>query len=440
MLERTQNCITEPSIATNDSVIHANLALDKRIRILHVFGRMNRGGAELRTLEIMRHIDRTRFLFEFCCLSGLTGDLDNDIRSLGGQVHLVPLGVRFPSAFRKLVREFDVLHSHVHHFSGYLARLATKAGVDTRIAHFRSTDDGKGNSLCRRLQRRICMRWIDRYANTIVGVSEAALDGSWKDTWRFDPRCKIIYNGIDVNSFKTTPDRDGVFEEWGWPHGCRLLIHVGRLDPAKNHKKLLDVFHRIANMEETARLLIVGGGPLEEYARLCSQVRLHNLEGRIVLTGTRSDVPRLLRAADLLLFPSIREGLPGAVLEATAANLPVLASDLPSIIELQRVLTNIHCLPLSVSDEEWAAKALSICVRSDMLDRNAHPALEVFQGSPFSLASGVRALEVLYSSRLRKNYFSARNQARKSLIPRSTYRVFGGSETLFPQPARAAHS
>jgi hypothetical protein len=99
--------------------------------ILHLFGRMDRGGAEMRTLDVMRRADRGRFRLHFCALSGRRGELDEEIRSLGGEVHLLPLSASFPWKFRRLLREgrFDVVHSHVHYPSGYLLRLAAKEGT-----------------------------------------------------------------------------------------------------------------------------------------------------------------------------------------------------------------------------------------------------------------------------------------------------------------------
>src|SRR5579864_7335487 len=95
-----------------------------QMRVLHIFGRLDRGGAEMRTLEVMRALDRARWGFEFCCLSGLPGELDEEARSLGGKVHLLHLGPTFPLRFRALLRAngFQAVHSHIHWPSGYVLR------------------------------------------------------------------------------------------------------------------------------------------------------------------------------------------------------------------------------------------------------------------------------------------------------------------------------
>src|SRR5260370_12852184 len=170
---------------------------DEALRILHVLSRMNRGGAELRTLDLMRHIDRERYYFEFCCTSGLAGELDRQVIELGGRIHPVRFDLDFPNRFRALLRErrFDAVHSHLHYSSGYILRLAAKEGVPARIAHFRSTHAGHGNSLRRRLQRALMRRWLDRSATRILGVSGASLQDAWGAAWPQDARCVVLYNG-----------------------------------------------------------------------------------------------------------------------------------------------------------------------------------------------------------------------------------------------------
>jgi hypothetical protein len=116
---------------------------------------MLRAGAELRNLDILRNIDRGKFVLHYCVLSGLPGELDDEIRDLGGEVHCCGLGPSFAARFRRLLRAqaYRVVHSHVHSSSGYFLRLAYACAVPVRVAHFRSTSDGRRPTLRRRLQQ-----------------------------------------------------------------------------------------------------------------------------------------------------------------------------------------------------------------------------------------------------------------------------------------------
>src|SRR4029077_16843152 len=113
---------------------------------------------------------------------------------------------------------------------------------------------------------------------------------------------------------------------------------------------------------------------------------------RVVFAGTRRDVPRLLGAADLMIFPSSREGLPGAILEAAAAGAPVLATGLPWILEISQRLMDVRCLSLSQADETWAAAAVGMIACRG----TAGAALKRFEQTPFSMRNCTRAFEAVY--------------------------------------------
>jgi glycosyltransferase involved in cell wall biosynthesis len=331
-------------------------------KILHIFGRMAIGGAEGRTLDVMRNLDREKYRFHFCSLSGRSGPLDEEIRYLGGEVHLCRLDATFPWRFRKLLRtwRFDAVHSHVHYFSGYILKLAASERTPVRIAHFRSTHDGHADGIRRRLQRNVMRHLITKYATHILAVSESVLKIAWDENWESDPRCQVIYNGLDLSHFAGPPDREGVRKDFSLPEQSLLVIHVGRFGIMKNHVRLIDIFARLADMEPNARLLLVGGGDSGIANQVRRRVEELGIKKFVRFVGERNDIARLLKASDLMIFPSTREGLPGAVLEAAAAGIPVLASGLPGIREIAIHFPYVRCLSLDESDHEWlkAAKYL----------------------------------------------------------------------------------
>lgn len=349
------------------------------IRILHIFGCMDRGGAETRTLELFRVLDRRMYIFEFCSLSGHAGELDNEIVALGGKVHLLKLNAGFPWAFLCLLRNrrFAAVHSHVHLFTGLILVLAAIAKVPKRIAHFRSTADGKGSSLWRRVRNSLLKYLLHQVATNIVGVSQAALEMVLGTAWRADSRCQVIYSGVAVERFQVAADAAGVRNEFGFPEDATLVIHVGRLSPEKNHERLLRIFLRFAQLVPDARLLMVGKRDASIEARIAAISQTRQAADRIVFAGVREDVGRLLASSDLMLFPSLREGLPGAVVEAAAAGIPVLASDIPGISELAGQLPGVQTISLACADGYWATRALAAHAqrfRSSSLDRD-FPAL-----------------------------------------------------------------
>lgn len=376
--------------------------MNRPTRILHVFGQMNRGGAELRTLEVMRHLDRSRFQMDYCVLSGRRGDLDDEIRALGGEVHPCPLGPGFPRRFRALLRERrpDVVHSHVLYFSGFPLLLAHRAGVPVRVAHFRSTGGEQSLNLRRSVQNTLLRRWIDHHATDILSVSRGSMDEAWARYRSIDGRCRVIHNGLDLQPFSGGESGVSVRDEFSLDAGVRLCVHVGRFVPAKNHARVVALFAAIAAGDPGAHLLLVGAGGTEAEARCRERVAELGLDHRVTFVGVRNDVPRLLRAADLLLLPSLREGLPGVVLEACAAGAPVLASDLSGCREIAEQFPAVTCLPLRASDAEWARVATNVCgMRVDQAT-----ALARYRASDFTLEASIDALTGVWTRAERDDY------------------------------------
>jgi len=344
------------------------------VKVLHIFGRMQRGGAETVILELMRHIDRTRYLFHFCALSGRTGPLDDEIRELGGDVYPLRVGMKFLHGFRKLLRDkkIDVVHSHVHLFSGVILMLAARSRVPVRVVHFHSLTNANADRWSKRLQNFLMRQLLNRYATHIVAVSEGVMNSAWGKNWRNDPRCCVIYNGLaNAECFDVSQIGEDARGEFGISDENVLVIHVGRMTPAKNHLRLLDIFAEFLRQAPSAFLLLVGARDPDIDLTINERLLTLGLEGRVVIAGERTDVPRLLRAADVMLFPSLREGLPGVVIEACAAQTPVVASDLAGVVEIASHLPgHVTCVPLNASDAVWSARLLeACCARQDVRER-----------------------------------------------------------------------
>lgn len=369
----------------------------RKIRILHVFGRMDRGGAELRTLDLVSHADRERFEFHFCTLSGNPGELDTTIQQLGAAVHPCKLDFRFPWRFRRLLRELDVdvVHSHVHQFSGLILALASKERRLVRIAHFRSTGDGKPSTTRRKAQKALMRFLIDRYATDILAVSEGAMVGGWSEHWRVDPRCQVIYNGFAMSTL-SSEDAKIVKDKLGIPSDALLVAHVGRFIPEKNHIRLVGIFRRLLEDAPGAVLVLVGRGGNDHEQTVRLEVTDLALKDQILFLGERQDVTSILRAADIMVFPSMREGLPGAVIEACSQGTPVIASDIPGVKEVAERLPFVKCLSLSESDEQWAKTCLNIVSEARSRDaRSAMPA--ALMASDFSMVTSLNLQQRIWS-------------------------------------------
>ena len=135
-----------------------------------------------------------------------------------------------------------------------------------------------------------------------------------------------------------------------------VVGHIGRFHEQKNHRYLLEIFREICTQKENAVLLLVGTGKLEDQVR--QQAKELQLEAQIIFAGQRFDIPQLLSAMDVFVFPSFYEGMPNTVIEAQATGLPCVIAD--TITPEADITGLVSYLPLSDSPEIWAEKALSV--------------------------------------------------------------------------------
>lgn len=355
------------------------------------------GGAEMRTLELMPLLVQKEVKFDFCTLSSDLGSgmLDDKIRQLGGEVYPCPIKpsiLSFSRRFNQLLKSnnYDVVHSHVHYASGYIARLAYKTGINGRIVHFRSVADGKTITLYRRIYHTIVCRWIDKYATDILAVCRGVMNECWSKDWQKDPRCKVIYNGLDLSAFlRTAVDRKGVRDEMGIPLNYKIFINIGRFSNPKAHDVLLKAISKYLKRNSNTSFLLVGDGELlEQMKKMASDLRIID---RVRFIGVRKDIPRLLRASDCFILSSRREGLPGVVLEAIAAGLPVIATDLPGVQEI----ANSSKLVTMVPTENVDALSSEMLKMSDLL--NSSSVLNVEFPKQFSLQHCSEEIFSIYS-------------------------------------------
>jgi glycosyltransferase involved in cell wall biosynthesis len=338
----------------------------RRMRILHVLGVMDPGGVETWLLNVLKYIDRDLLEFHFCTFGPKPGLFASEVERLGGRMVPCPRGLNpwsFRRRFRKILREgkYDAVHSHVTLFSGVVLRWAKAEGVPMRIAHSHASQDDKPDTPLRRQYRRIMKSWIDRYSTQGLAASKIAAAQLFGKDWEADGRFRVLHCGIDLMPFQEPAVRDEVRKELGLPLDVPIVGHVGRFVPAKNHRFLLEIFSELLKKRSDMHFLLVGDGVLRP--EIEAQAKLMGFSTNIHFAGTRTDVPRLMRGGmDVLLFPSLWEGLPVTLIEAQAAGLRSIVSDtVTSEASVSR--DQITQLSLSSRSEEWATRAVEVLQR-----------------------------------------------------------------------------
>ncbi len=369
------------------------------IRVLHALGTLNPGGVETWLMNVLRHVDRTRVQMDFCTFGTGKGVFAAEAESLGSTVHSCAIEKGAHSLgqrFREIVREgkYGVVHSHVHHFSGVLLRWAEAEGVPRRIAHSHSAQDGKRTTFPRRLYRGVMVALIRRHATHCLAASRQAAAGLFGPQWESDNKIRVLHYGVDLRPFEQPVDPNEVRGEFGLPLGVPVVGHVGRFVEPKNHTFLIEIAREVIGRRPDCHFLLVGDGPLRPTVE--AQTKALGLCKNIHFTGTRHDVPRLLRGAmDAFVMPSLWEGLPVGLIEAQAAGLPCVVSDRVTT-EVALLAERVAFASITTGPELWSDILLGLLMKTAVQREGC---LERVSKSDFAIESSVRRLEEVYGSR-----------------------------------------
>jgi glycosyltransferase involved in cell wall biosynthesis len=326
--------------------------------VLHVVGTLDPGGVEIWLLSLFAETQGRGVTHAVTTLGPSAGSLEDAASRLGVGVRRCPLPPlpSFPRRFSHLLRsgQFEAVHSHVHLASGWLLWLARRSGLPVRVAHSHTTRDDHRSTPARRVYRRLSRLLIRRHATAGVAASSDCAKALFGSGWTVDPRFRVIHNGVDLSRFSGDVDRREVRSSLGFTPDAVVVGQVGRFHRVKNHVFSVRVAAELARRDPRVRFLFVGEGPLRGATE--RQAADLGIGARCVFVGGAGvDVPRLLIGAmDLVICPSLWEGLPVSLVEAQAAALPVLASS-EVTREVAAVPDLVRFVDLGEGPAAWAA-------------------------------------------------------------------------------------
>jgi glycosyltransferase involved in cell wall biosynthesis len=371
-------------------------------RVLHVFGGMDRGGAETMAMNLYRQIDRSRMQFDFAVQTDRACHYDAEIESLGGRILRLPVPAQsgwraYAEAFHRTVGArgpFDAVHSHVHHFSGFVLHLSRRRGIPVRISHSHSNGGGTRASLGRQAYERSMQFLIGRSATHLLGCSRQACEALFGAACWSDGRVQVTPNAIPLADYAVCAEsRDLLRQELRIAPSTPLIGHVGSFTEPKNHAFTVEVFRELSRALPDAHFVLVGDGALRP--KIEESIRDAGLAARVHLLGIRGDVPRIMGALDLLLLPSRWEGLPVVLVEAQAAGVPCLVSD--AVTRDADLATGLlRFASLQSGAAAWAGECLAHlqCVRPPRLERE-----RALRRAGYDIADAARRLAGIYTNR-----------------------------------------
>ena len=288
--------------------------------------------------------------------------------------------------------KFDIAHSNMDLLNGITLFLAKKAKIKKRICHAhnsKSQYDPQGALafVKKFIQKAYCFvmrRAILTSSTHLIACSEVAGDYFYGKR-----KSELIYNGIRTDKFimPESFDRDKYSESLGFGGDeAHRIVSVGRISMQKNPVFALEIIAELKKIRNDFRYVWVGDGELRNEVN--TKIKELNLEDNVILTGVRTDIPQILGCCDCFLMPSLFEGLPFSLVEAQAADLKCVVSD---VVTKTADIGLITFVSLEKSAKEWA-ESIDRVLNSPLPEKNEEKA------KLFDVTNTVRQLEEIYDN------------------------------------------
>jgi glycosyltransferase involved in cell wall biosynthesis len=315
-----------------------------RIKLLYLINGLGPGGAERSLVEMLPFFRAAGIETTVVCLRDRKHNADAAVREQCSLRYLNARAMRgWVPELRRLVRELqpNLIHTTIFEadLAGRLAAAGTGVPVLTSIVNTAYDPVRLGDPNVRRwallFSRELDGLTARRLTTHFHAITEAVKESAVRALRLRPERITVIPRGRDAGRLgSATPERKReARHRLGLDPEASIIVNVGRQEYQKGQSYLLEAMATVVGVHPRARLLIVGR---EGHATPGLQAKLaeHGLEGHVDFVGFRTDIPDFLAAADIFAFPSLYEGLGGAVIEAMALGLPVVASEIGPLREV----------------------------------------------------------------------------------------------------------
>lgn len=372
-------------------------------RLLWLIDSLTMGGAEALVLPFARAARKRAVELTICARTTIGGNpLEQELRSASvNVVNLDARNLRDAGAMRRLSRLVrnlrpELIHAHLAYAAIWGSLIARRHRVPF-VASLHIPPSHAGG-LRESIRQRLMVFLLNRFSARVVVVSHA-LGHEWERSTSLDgSKIAIVHNGIDLEPGPMETD-GSIRQELGIGSQASVIATVAVLRRDKGIDTLLRAAREVLDRRGDCILVVVGDGPMsDEWKRMANDL---GISRSVRWTGFRRDVAAILAEADLFVLPTLRDAFPTVLLEAFAAGVPVIASEVggvPEIVEDER--TGLLVPP---GDEKALADAIDRALGdSSWRDRTAEAARTKVERD-FSIDAWFNRLENLYSAVLRES-------------------------------------
>lgn len=379
-----------------------------KIKVLHFIYNLNQGGAETLVKDYALLIDKEKFDIVILCHDRINSPYEKILKNAGVQVIYISDFFPFKKLyFKPLINKIichsyldkliakiivrkenpDIIHSHLPFNS--IIKFA-KPSKNCKLFHTVHSQPKAywctGSRFSKRDFRAVSYL-IKKYSMRLIALNEP-MRLELNEMFHVDDTV-VLNNGIDFQKYNIEESKENIRKSLNIKGDSFIVGHVGRFVPVKNHAMIVDSFYELCKIKNNAHLLLVGTGELR--AKIESKIELMELKDKVTILESRTDIPRIMKALDVFIFPSHFEGLGIVLIEAQKMGIPCVISD--AIPEAAIVSNLVLRMQRNATSKQWA-------------EQLANPKIvepEYFGIEKWDMNAVVKQLEELYLQELSRN-------------------------------------
>ena len=342
---------------------------NKPIRVAHIMGKLWAGGVEMVVFNYYRAIDKKKIQFDFYYDADSTVLPPKELIDMGARFYEIPPYQNLPLYLKTLKKYFEdhnyqIVHSHINTLSVFPLFVAWQCHIPVRIAHNHSVPSGK--EIKRDALKYFLRCFAKIFPTDYFACSEKAGKWMWGNKTFEQGGVVVLKNATDFKRFSSSEERILELREKLNLEEKIVIGHVGRFTSAKNHEFLLKIFKEISKKNKAIRLLLVGDGELHDVIH--QWVKDNDLEDKVVYVGQLCNPEEYYSLMDVVVVPSIFEGLSLTTIESQISGVPVVAS---TAVPEEAVISD-GCIRLTLNSDKWEESILNMIGKPVHLDSRSN--------------------------------------------------------------------